>query len=59
MGLPTKQSVELRDFPGLVTNLDPHDLPPGAAQVQINVVSIVSGELQVRLGIKEVTFEDS
>ena len=59
MGLPAKQTMELRDFPGLMTNVDPHDLPPGSAQVQINVVSIVAGELQVRQGIKEVQFEDS
>jgi len=59
MGLPAKQTVELRDFPGLITNMDPNDLPPGAAQVQINIVSVVAGELQVRQGIKEVKFEDS
>lgn len=37
---------------GLGTNLDPHDLPPGAARVQKNLRLTVPGELGVRKGIR-------
>lgn len=47
----------LTDFPGLVTNVDPRDLPAGAAEEQINLCSMVQGEMRVRLGIREVIFE--
>lgn len=53
-----RASVEIRDFPGLIGNLDPSDLPEGAALVQVNVVSIVPGELQTRLGYKTVSFDN-
>lgn len=46
------------DFPGLMTNVDPRDLPDGAAEEQINLVCQVVGELRVRLGMKEVVFEE-
>lgn len=52
-----RERVEADDFPGLVLNLDPHDLPPGAAADQVNAVSITPGQLSARLGYKEVTFE--
>jgi hypothetical protein len=50
--------VEIKDFPGLITNMDPDDLPPGAAQVQINVTSERAAALEVRGGYLAVTFED-
>lgn len=46
------------DFPGLVTNVDPRDLPSGAAEEQLNLCSMVMGEMRVRLGIRPVIFED-
>jgi hypothetical protein len=51
------QAVEMRDFPGLMLNIDPRDLPPGAAQDQVNACCIVQGELQIRLGYREVKFD--
>lgn len=55
--VPAIPSVEIMDFPGMITNLDERDLPPGAASEQVNVCSLIGGELQVRRGIREVTFE--
>lgn len=57
MSEPARQSVEMRDFPGLVNTADVRDLPPGTAVVQVNCVSIILGELRVRAGWKPVTFE--
>jgi hypothetical protein len=51
------QAVEMRDFPGLMLNTDPRDLPPGAAQEQINACCVAQGELQIRLGYREVRFD--
>ena len=58
MGMPAKAQIELRDFVGLITATSPLDLPPGAAQVQTNVCSITGGEIQVRLGMREVAFDN-
>jgi hypothetical protein len=51
--------VELRDFPGLVLNIDPDDLKPGASQEQINVTSARPAALEVRPGFRPVKFEDT
>lgn len=53
-----KQRVEIRDFPGLIIDTDPHDLPPGAAADQRNAVSTDQGQLKSRLGYRKVCFED-
>lgn len=47
----------MQDFGGLINNHDPRDLPPGAAQVQTNINSRTGGELEVRRGLREVTFD--
>ena len=49
--------VQIDDFPGLVTNTDPHDLPPGAAVEQVNCHTPRLGELRPRLGSKPVKFD--
>ncbi len=49
--------VPMRDFSGLATYADPHDITPGAGRVQVNVVSSRPGELRVRQGYKRVTFD--
>ncbi len=59
MGLAPKSSVDITDFPGLADNVDPRDLPPGAAEEQVNATAVVAGELAVRLGYRLVTFENS
>lgn len=48
--------ARIREFRGLVTNADPHDLPPGAAQVMDNITTLVPGQLTVRKGHAETTF---
>jgi hypothetical protein len=50
--------VAIRDFAGLATDSDPHDLPPGASREQVNVSAHRPGELQVRGGYRELQFQD-
>lgn len=46
------------NWPGLMTNADPHDLPPGAAVVQDNCYDRRAGELSVRLAREVLHFDD-
>ena len=39
-------------WPGLITNADPHDLPPGGAVIQENLQSLAPGKLTVRKGFQ-------
>lgn len=57
MAKPAKESVAIRDFPGLATKPDPDDLPPGGAVIQINCMSNRPGQLRVRPGYQPLTFE--
>jgi len=57
MSLPAKNDIEMVDFPG-IQDVDPRDLEPGAAEVQVNACSLIQGRLDVRLGYRQVTFED-
>lgn len=57
MGEKPRRAVEINQFPGLVTDTDRHDLPNGAAQVQVNVTSSTGNELNVRRGFRQVNFE--
>ena len=54
-----KSSVEIKDFPGLINNMDERDLPDGAAAVQVNVTSHKMAELSTRPGYRVVTFEST
>ena len=47
-----KSSVDVNKWPGLMTNADPHNLPAGAAQEQVNIQSLVPGQADVRKGIQ-------
>ena len=58
MPAPPKQSVIINDFQGLITNIDPRDLPPGGAEEQVNACCIILGQLDIRKGIKEVEFDN-
>lgn len=49
--------VKIDDFPGYVPNVDPHDIPPGVAVIQVNAMSMKKGELRVRPGFVAVEFE--
>lgn len=44
-------------FNGMVSTVDPHDVS-GQATLQVNGSTILAGELNVRRGLAEVTFED-
>lgn len=55
--MPDTPTVTITDFPGLVNNIDRRDIPPGAAEVQVNATCVKVGELQVRLGLRELTFD--
>lgn len=52
---PVKR-FNLMQFKGLVTNANPHAIPPGAAQTQTNVVCTVAGQLNVRKGMRPALF---
>lgn len=47
----------IADWNGMLENADPIDFPPGGADEQVNVSSHKYGELNVRRGLVEVTFE--
>lgn len=53
-----KSRVEMRDFAGLVTNIDPGDVRPGTAREQVNLMSARPAMLEVRPGFRPVTYED-
>jgi hypothetical protein len=57
MGQKATSRVELKDFPGLVLNIDPDDLRPGAAREQTNVTSAKPAVLEVRPGFRVVRFD--
>lgn len=50
-------SVEIRDWPGLVTQADRQDVKPGSGRSQINMQSDRPGELTVRKGLALVSFD--
>lgn len=54
---PPENRIEIKQFPGLIQQSDTMDLPPGAAQEQMNLQSATPGELNCRKGYKSVTFE--
>lgn len=58
MGEPAESAVEIRDFRGMASNYDPNDIMPGSSQLQVNVNGLQRGQLEVRRGMREVTFED-
>jgi hypothetical protein len=57
MGEPARKSVEIRDFQGMASNMDPTDIKPGTSQLQVNVNGYKRGQLEVRRGLREITFE--
>ena len=58
MAQPQKDTVPIRDFPGLATKPDPDDLPPGGAVIQVNIMSSRPGQLRVRPGYRPLKFEE-
>lgn len=57
MPKPAQPITVATDFPGMMSDVDPRDIPAGAAEEQVNICSMVPGELRVRLGLQEVTFD--
>lgn len=53
-----RAKVEINDFSGLLSHGDPNDIPPGAAQVQLNVSSRTPGELRSRPAWEFLNFEE-
>jgi hypothetical protein len=41
----------------MASNVDPTDLQPGYAEVQVNVNGFQRGQLEVRRGLRELEFE--
>lgn len=57
MSEPAQTEVAIKDFRGMASNLDPTDIQPGFAEIQINVNGFKRGQLEVRRGLRELTFE--
>ncbi len=52
-----RKTQDIKDFSGLYLLEDPIDLPPGAAQDQVNAKSDQQGQLTVRGGYLPVSFD--
>lgn len=52
-----KSGRAIRDFPGLVLEVDPHDLQEGATDLQVNCTSEDHGMLKSRHGYVVLQFE--
>lgn len=57
MSQQSRQTVTMRDFPGLLSEIDPLDLSSGGARIQTNL-QCAPGSMEVRGGIKNLQFED-
>jgi len=58
MDTPSRQVVEIRDFPGLATRPDSLDTPPGSSIIQENMQSSYEGQLRSRQGMTPIQFEE-
>lgn len=58
MAVSPQKRIQISNFPGLVDNSDPADLPAGAAQIQINMTGRIEGLLGTRRGFR-ITPSDS
>lgn len=57
MGIKPDAEVQESTFTGMVSNLNKRDLRAGQSSLQINVTAIRHGELAVRRGLRELTFD--
>ncbi len=57
MGVKADSAVSMAQFSGMFSNIDPVDLQPGQSEVQVNVMILRPGELTVRRGLRELTFD--
>lgn len=51
--------IEISQWPGQFSDADPLTIPPGAAQDQINMMSLVPGELSCRKGLQPIANANS
>jgi hypothetical protein len=49
--------TEIREFPGMAQDMDPHDSPEGLAREMVNLESKERGTLKPRRGYRKVSFE--
>jgi hypothetical protein len=48
--------IVIDKWAGLATNASPYSIPPGSAVTQVNLQSLVPGQLQVRPGMAAVSW---
>ncbi len=58
MGEKAQSVVKNDRFSGMVSGVNPHDLPEGAAALLLNVMILRPGELRVRRGLQELRFDE-
>ena len=49
--------LEIRDFQGMASNFDPTDIKPGVSEIQVNVNGYHRGQLEIRLGLRELEYD--
>lgn len=54
----TASKIQMRDFAGLVLNIDPADVRPGTSQEQTNITCARPAMLELRAGVMPVRYED-
>jgi hypothetical protein len=57
MATRPESRISVGEFPGLVNNEDPKDIPNGAAIVQVNFAVRIEGLLTVRRGFRIAAFD--
>lgn len=57
MARESEKQLEIAEFSGLMTNMGDYVGPPGGTDVQENVTIVTEGELRIRSGTREVSFE--
>lgn len=57
MDKPPIQYEVMDEFKGQVSDTDPLECPKGAMYRQVNMLSIVNGQLTTRGGLKEITLD--
>jgi len=59
MSEPAKSAVEIKDFNGMASNFDPHDLAPGVSREQINMNGLQRGQLECRRGTRIIQYDSN
>lgn len=57
MAEDAQTAVVMGDFPGLVLDTEPHDIPEGASDDQVNATCEDAGALRSRRGFLVCSFE--